>query len=104
MHWLAVQDPSTTFSFWDALIQWGPGGIVCLLFIFRWIEPKGARKDLNKEKDSWKNAFLTEQEAHLHTREALAKAEERADVAMEIAKPLTSVLHQLGHNSGDRSN
>lgn len=93
-------DPASIFS---ACLQWGPGGIVALLFIFRWIDPKGVRERLEVESETWKQAFFKEQDAHQHTREALAKAESRADVAMDIAKPLTSLLHNMGHNRNNGS-
>lgn len=96
-------DPSEPMSIFAAILQWGPGGIVALLFIFRWIDPKGVRQRLESESETWKQAYFKEQEAHQHTREALAKAESRADVAMDLAKPVTAMLHNLGHNLRDRS-
>lgn len=99
---LALFDPSEPVSIFSAILQWGPGGVVALMFIFRWVDPKGVRQELTLEKETWKEAFQKEQLAHQVTREALAKAEERADVAMDIAKPLTSMLHALGHAPGDR--
>lgn len=54
---------------------------------------------LTAEKDNWRTAFEQERAAHQVTREQLAKAEERGDVATEQGKTMTRLLQELGHQS-----
>lgn len=86
----------------NILLAWGPIIFAAVWWVVKRVI-KSLKDEMITEKEAWRDAFLNERAAHEHTREALAKAEERATVAMDIAKPLTSMLHTLGHNSGDRS-
>lgn len=86
----------------NILLAWGPVIFAAVWWVVKRVI-KSIKDELITEKEAWRDAFLNEREAHEHTREALAKAEERATIMMDIAKPLTYVLHTLGHNPGDRS-
>jgi hypothetical protein len=79
------------------LVTWGPGGIVLGLILTGQLEPKRFRELVSQDRDSWKDAFVKEQEAHQLTRQALAKAEERADASLEAAKTTAQLLEDLDH-------
>ncbi|MDX3712720.1 hypothetical protein PV733_28035 [Streptomyces europaeiscabiei] len=78
--------------------QYGIVGLVVILLIVGVIVPKYVMNNLMAEKDSWRQAFEKERDAHQLTREQLAKAEERGDVAIEQGKTLTRLLEELGHH------
>lgn len=88
--------PSST-DLVSTLITWGPGGVVLGLIILGVLEPSRFRKMVETDRDSWKSAFSNEQEAHQLTRVALAKAEERAEAALETARTTASLLEELNH-------
>ncbi|MDX3077852.1 hypothetical protein [Streptomyces sp. MI02-7b] len=69
--------------------QYGPVGLFLILLLIGFIVPKWAIDALTREKDNWRTAFEQERAAHQVTREQLAKAEERGDVAIEQGKAMT---------------
>ncbi|ROP53265.1 hypothetical protein [Streptomyces sp. PanSC9] len=77
--------------------QYGVVGLVVVLLILGVIVPKYVMTSLTADRDKWREAFEKEREAHQATREQLAKAEERGDVAVEQGKTLTHLLEELGH-------
>ena len=79
------------------LITWGPGGVVLSLILLGLLEPKRVRELISADRDSWKEAFYKEQEAHQKTRDALSKAEERADASLEAARTTAALLDELDH-------
>lgn len=79
------------------LLTWGPGGVVLVLILTGQLEPKRFREMISSDRDSWKEAFVKEQEAHQLTRVALAKAEERAEASLEAAKTTAQLLEELDH-------
>ncbi|WP_432131244.1 hypothetical protein [Streptomyces tendae] len=84
-------------------VQYGMVGVFALLLIIGVIVPKYVMNALTAEKDNWRTAFEAERAAHQVTREQLAKAEERGDVATEQGKAMTRLLQELGqphHVSG----
>lgn len=95
--WIASTTIPTPNDLLSILLTWGPGGIVLGLVLTGQLEPKRFREMISSDRDAWKEAFEKEQEAHQITRMALAKAEERADVAVEAAKTTTHLLEELDH-------
>lgn len=87
---LAASSDEPTSDIVNKLIQWGPGGIVVLLFLLGLIVPKGTV-------DMWREQLAKEQEAHTKTREALDRAVQQGDAAREQANTLLTLLHELGH-------
>ncbi|MEV5429123.1 hypothetical protein [Streptomyces sp. NPDC052701] len=77
--------------------QYGVVGLVVVLLILGVIVPKYVMTALTADRDKWREAFEKEREAHQLTREQLAKAEERGDVAVEQGRTLTALLQGLGH-------
>ena len=67
------------------------------LLILGVMVPKYVMNNLTADRDSWRRAFEREGDAHDLTRQQLAKAEERGDVATEQAKTLIRLLEELGH-------
>ncbi|MFF9210493.1 MULTISPECIES: hypothetical protein [unclassified Streptomyces] len=78
-------------------VQYGIVGVVVVLMMIGIIVPKYVMTSLTADRDKWREAFEKEREAHQATREQLAKAEERGDVAVEQGKTLTHLLEELGH-------
>ncbi|MFI5974816.1 hypothetical protein [Streptomyces sp. NPDC051452] len=77
--------------------QYGVVGLIVVLLILGVIVPKYVMTSLTADRDKWREAFEKERDAHQLTREQLAKAEERGDVAVEQGKTLTHLLEELGH-------
>ncbi|QFQ95559.1 hypothetical protein F9278_04440 [Streptomyces phaeolivaceus] len=77
--------------------QYGIVGLAVILLIVGVMVPKYVMNNLMAEKDSWRQAFENERDAHQLTHEQLAKAEERGDVAIEQGKTVTRLLEELGH-------
>jgi uncharacterized membrane protein len=82
-----------------SFVQYGMVGVFALLLVLGVVVPKWAMTALTAEKDNWRTAFEQERAAHQVTREQLAKAEERGDVATEQGKTMTRLLQELGHQS-----
>ncbi|MFE7029437.1 hypothetical protein ACFU9Y_03940 [Streptomyces sp. NPDC057621] len=80
-----------------SLLQYGVVGLILILIILGVLVPKYVMSGLLTEKDNWRDAFEKEREAHQATREQLARAEERGDVAIEQGKTMTRLLEELGH-------
>ncbi|MFD9618510.1 hypothetical protein ACFWB2_14740 [Streptomyces virginiae] len=80
-----------------SFIQYGIVGLVVVLLILGVIAPKYVLDAITKEKENWRDAFEKERAAHQVTREQLAKAEERGDVATEQGRLLNTLLMELGH-------
>ncbi|WP_430376682.1 hypothetical protein [Streptomyces sp. B1-3] len=78
--------------------QYGVVGVVVVMMVLGVIVPKYVLSDRTADRDKWREAFEKEREAHQLTREQLAKAEERGDVAVEQGKTLTALLQGLGHH------
>lgn len=81
----------------STIVTWGPGGVFLALVLLGVVEPKRAVTTANADRDRWQEAFVKEQEAHQKTREALAKAEERAEASTEAARTTAALLEELGH-------
>ncbi|MEU5030157.1 hypothetical protein [Streptomyces milbemycinicus] len=79
------------------LAQYGVVGLIVVLLICGILVPKYVMSALSAEKDNWRTAFEQERAAHQATREQLAKAEERGDVAVEQGKAMTRLLEEFGH-------
>ncbi|MFD8072144.1 hypothetical protein ACFV3E_05775 [Streptomyces sp. NPDC059718] len=79
--------------------QYGIVGLIVVLLIWGVLVPKYVMNALTTEKDNWRTAFEQERAAHQVTREQLAKAEERGDVAVEQGRAMTRLLQELGHQS-----
>ena len=79
------------------LVTWGPGGVILVLVLTGVLEPKKISSIISADRDSWKEAFVKEQEAHQKTRDALAKAEERAEASLAAAQTTADLLEELGH-------
>ncbi|MDC2953399.1 hypothetical protein PO587_02895 [Streptomyces gilvifuscus] len=79
-------------------VQYGIVGVVVVLLILGVIVPRYVMTALTGDRDKWREAFEKEREAHQLTREQLAKAEERGDVAVEQGKAMTRLLEGLGHH------
>ena len=77
--------------------QYGIVGVVVVMLMVGYIVPKYVMSNLTADRDSWRLAFERERDAHDLTRQQLAKAEERGDVATEQAKTLVRLLEELGH-------
>ncbi|MFD8685380.1 hypothetical protein [Streptomyces sp. NPDC059651] len=77
--------------------QYGVVGLIVVLLIFGILVPKYVMAGLMAEKDNWRSAFEQERAAHQVTREQLAKAEERGDVATEQGRAMNALLLELGH-------
>jgi hypothetical protein len=78
--------------------QYGIVGVVVVMLMVGYIVPKYVISNLTADRDSWRLAFERERDAHDLTRQQLAKAEERGDVAIEQGKTLTRLLEELGHH------
>ncbi|MFE4991438.1 hypothetical protein ACFRH4_08810 [Streptomyces mirabilis] len=78
-------------------VQYGVVGIIVVLLILGVIVPKYVMSNLTADRDKWREAFEKEREGHQLTREQLAKAEERGDVAVEQGRTLAALLQGLGH-------
>lgn len=95
---LAVEaDPTDLTGMINPLLQYGVVGLVLVLVVVGILVPKYVMTNLMGEKDNWRTAFERERDAHQLTREQLAKAEERGDVATEQGKTLTRLLEELGY-------
>jgi hypothetical protein len=77
--------------------QYGIVGVIVVMLMVGYIVPKYVMSNLTADRDSWRLAFERERDAHDLTRQQLAKAEERGDVATEQAKTLIRLLEDLGH-------
>ncbi|WP_329453950.1 hypothetical protein [Streptomyces sp. NBC_01497] len=76
----------------------GSVGVVVVLMIPGIVVPQYVLSDPTADWDTWRDAFEVERDAHgVITRESLAKAEERADIANKQAKKLIRLLEELGH-------
>ena len=95
-HVIAAETPAGP-DLVSILVTWGPGGVVLALILTGQLEPKRFREMIASDRDSWKEAFSKEQEAHQLTRLALAKAEERAEASLEAAKTTAQLLEELDH-------
>lgn len=82
------------------LLNYGVLGIMCFLLILGMLIPKPTVDDVKADRDEWRNAYQTETQAHAATREALAAANERAEVAVETARTANALLASLGHRDG----
>lgn len=77
--------------------QYGVLGVVVVLFLSGFIVPRGTYQAVTTDRDNWRDAHTKESEAHQATRVSLAKAEERADIAVEQGRTLNALLSELGH-------
>jgi hypothetical protein len=93
----AEADPTDMSNLVSPLLQYGVLGLLVIFIVVGILVPKYVMTNLMSEKDRWREAFEKEREAHQLTREQLAKAEERGDVAVEQGKTLTRLLEELGH-------
>lgn len=97
-------DPTDMTNLIAPLLQYGVLGLLVVFIVLGVLVPKYVMTALTAEKDNWRQAFEKEREAHQMTREQLAKAEARGDVAIEQGKTLTHLLEELGHRTQlDRS-
>jgi hypothetical protein len=97
MTYIAATASPSSDQLVSTLITWGPGGVVLALIIFGVLDTKRPREMAEADRDSWKEAFVKEQDAHQKTREALARAEERSEAATEAASTTAALLEELGH-------
>lgn len=90
-------DPTDVNKLLTPLLQYGVLGLMVVFIILGVLVPRYVMTALTNEKDNWRTAFERERDAHQLTREQLAKAEERGDVATEQGKTLTKLLEELGY-------
>jgi hypothetical protein len=62
-----------TVNLADALIKWGPAGLVILLFVLGYITPRPGTQRLEQEAERWRQLYETERAAHETTRKAHAE-------------------------------
>lgn len=85
---------------WTTLLTWGPGGIVIILILLGQLVPKKQLSQAEKTAENWRKAYETERDAHQITRSALAKSEERGDLAVENSQLTTKLLEGIGQATG----
>ena len=56
-----------------SLVQYGPAGLVVLLFVIGWIIPKPGAERLDQEVKRWRELYESERAAHAETRKAHAE-------------------------------
>lgn len=95
--WLA--DDAAT-DFFSPLLQYGPLGIIVILFLTGWVVSKSVYDSIKEERDNWRKAFETEQAAHQITRDASVESNRRGDAAVEAARTAAATLNALHHLSG----
>lgn len=95
---LLAETPDDGTGFLSPLLQYGTVGLVLAMVVIGILVPRYVMTNLMSEKDNWRTAFERERDAHQLTRENLAKAEERGDVAIEQGKTLTKVMEELGYH------
>ncbi|MGW3499374.1 hypothetical protein ACWDMY_01330 [Streptomyces globisporus] len=93
----ATETPADISKMIGGFAQYGVVGLIVVLLIFGVLVPKYVMAALTAEKDNWRTAFEQERAAHQVTREQLAKAEERGDVATEQGRAMNALLLELGH-------
>lgn len=86
-----ITDPIT----W--LVASGPIGVILVLIMLGWLEPKRAVDRLEIERDRLQRALEKEQEAHDQTRQALRDAQSSAETANANAAVTVGLLRDLGH-------
>ncbi|MGW0854188.1 hypothetical protein [Streptomyces sp. NPDC002690] len=93
----ATDAPADIGKMIGSFAQYGIVGLIVVLLIFGILVPRYVMAALTAEKDNWRTAFEQERAAHQVTREQLAKAEERGDVATEQGRAMNTLLIELGH-------
>jgi len=81
-------------SIMQVVLTWGAGGVLALLIMTGFLDPKRVGEQLRRDVDGWKQAFEKEQAAHEETREALRKETVRADAAIEQHKTTVALLER----------
>lgn len=79
------------------LVASGPIGVILVLVIFGWLEPKRSVDRLEEERDRWRAAYEKEQEASSQLRQALREAQVATDTANANAAVTVGLLRDLGH-------
>jgi hypothetical protein len=77
------------------ILGFGPLGVGLVLYQLGFIVPKGVLTRSDKQSDRWRKAYEDEHAAHQATRESLAVANDRAEVAVEAAKVTTKLLEAV---------
>lgn len=77
------------------VLGFGPLGIGAVLYQLGLIVPKPVLARADAEAGQWRKAYEDERTGHQATREALAVANDRAEVAVEAAKVTTKLLEAV---------
>lgn len=93
--------PQTGSPLADALLYYGPLGLILFLIIMGWLVPKPGLERLKDDRDDWKAAFEEERTSHRLTRQALVQANSTAEAALESSTTVAMMLNHLGHRAGD---
>lgn len=95
---------------WNSLISYiptlvtgaGMAGLWVLANLRGWQVSAGSHAETCQERDraladrdSWRDLYLKEHEAHQHTREALSAASQRGDAGVESARMVVSLMEAL---------
>lgn len=77
----------------------GVAGFWVVSYLKGWQVPRASHQETCDERDraladrdEWKQLYLEEREAHLHTRDAMIAANQRGDAAMESGRVVASVM------------
>ncbi|WP_406468055.1 hypothetical protein OH738_10845 [Streptomyces hirsutus] len=93
----ATDTPADIAKMIGGFAQYGVLGVVVVLFLTGLIVSRSTYLAVAADRDNWRDAHAKESEAHQATRVSLAKAEERADIAVEQGRTLNALLSELGH-------
>ena len=77
----------------DALLNWGPAGVVIVLFLLGYITPRPGTQRLEQEAEQWRQMYETERAAHETTRKA--HAEEIKPILRASAEAARTTEHLL---------
>jgi hypothetical protein len=92
-HLLAAADDVGTGAL-TQLISWGAGGVVVILILVGFLDPKRVGDQLRLEVQTWRDIYEKERAAHDQTKTALEKERQRADQAVEQARAALELLQR----------
>lgn len=100
IRWAADAASTDTPNVLGAILQWGVPGVVLLLILMGWLVPKGAYEQMRTDRDTWRQSYEKERDAHQATRDAFIDASRSSIAAVETARTATGLLDRLGHPTG----
>jgi hypothetical protein len=89
---IAVSDVS---YFYNLIAAAGVAGVWVLAFLFDWVVTKKVYEKSIAERDSWRELYEHERDAHADTRDALVLASQRAEAGVEAAKVTKMLIDGL---------